>query len=886
MPRHYKPKEGVKKRIPVNKDKLKIAVSAVLAGGTLKGTAKKYGIPLMTLKRYSRRQRDASEEIQYQPNYRQSQIFAEAEEKDLAKYLETASKLYHGLTPKNVRMLAYQFAKRNDKKIPDNWVVKEEASYDWFWGFMKRHNELSLRKPEATSLSRATSFNRHNVGTFFGNLKSLMGRFQFPPQQIYNVDETGINTVHKPKKIVACRGLKQVSKVTSAERGELVTVCSAINAIGNHLPPFMIFPRKNWQTRMLDNAPPGTNGVANPSGWMTVATFLEFMKHFQKHVRSSKENPALIIFDNHESHISVDSVQYAKDHGIHLLTIPPHTSQKLQPLDRIIIACLKSHYDRACDDWMTAHPARPITIYDISGLLGRAYPMAMTPRNVTKSFEVTGIYPLNSDIFTDDEFLSSYVTNRPEQDQPEETLTDAEDMIIDTLQPCTRQSEPALLEAPCDITTEQSPADKNSLVLVNREREKSPSLIEPRTHAKITLECSRVEESPLSVVTREREPETRQKEPESNVPAESSLANQRSIAIVHRSTTTNFPTLAEQCIRVINNNKILTAKLSKVSSEKISPTVTTFFQVDLLQPSYTNVTTSAFATTTACIGTTHLPSSTISTGTSIVTDPRSDDNLANFNKRSYATTATVTSASAHSNVLVSASPKISRLGEKKLATYLSPEMIRPHPKAGARKTIKKGRKKGATKILTDTPEKEAIEKEHREREEKKRKQLANKIKRNLGKEKTKVTSKSKVKRKEHEETSSDEESLRIPPSPESDAYDVEDDLDEKSESEEEDDGNYDNVHEGDWIVVNLTSEKNLVHRYVGQVIKEHLASLDVKFAKKVTEKKFKWPVKNDISLIGKYQVVKKLPPPQFKSSSRRVGSFEFPKSLKQFKIEK
>ncbi|KAL0830140.1 hypothetical protein ABMA28_003597 [Loxostege sticticalis] len=765
MPQQYKPKEGVKKRIPVNKDKLKIAVSAVLAGGTLKGTAKKY----------------------------------EAEEKDLAKYLETASKLYHGLTPKNVRMLAYQFAKRNDKKIPDNWVVKEEASYDWFWGFMKRHNELSLRKPEATSLSRATSFNRHNVGTFFGNLKSLMDRFQFPPQQIYNVDET------------ACRGLKQVSKVTSAERGELVTVCSAINAIGNHLPPFMIFPRKNWQTRMLDNAPPGTNGVANPSGWMTVATFLEFMKHFQKHVRSSKENPALIIFDNHESHITVDSVQYAKDHGIHLLTTPPHTSQKLQPLDRIIFACLKSHYDRACDNWMTAHPARPITIYDISGLLGRAYPMAMTPRNVTKSFEVTGIYPLNSDIFTDDEFLSSYVTNRPEQDQPEETLTDAEDMIIDTLQPCTRQSEPALLEAPCDITTEQSPADKNSLVLVNREREKSPSLIEPRTHAKITLECSRVEESPLSVVTREREPETRQKEPESNVPAKSSLANQRSIAIVHRSTTTNFPTLAEQCIRVINNNKILTAKLSKVSSEKISPTVTTSFQVDLLQPSYTNVTTTAFATTTACVGTTHLPSSTISTGTSIVTDPRSDDNLANFNKRSYATTATVTSASAHSNVLVSASPKISQLGEKKLATYLSPEMIRPHPKAGARKTIKKGRKKGATKILTDTPEKEAIEKEHREREEKKRKQLANKIKRNLGKEKTKVTSKSKVKRKEHEETSSDEESLRIPPSPESDAYDVEDELDEKSESEEEDDGNYDNVHEGDWIVVNLTSEKNLVH---------------------------------------------------------------------------
>lgn len=244
MPRRYKSKEGVKKRVPVNKDQLKIAVAAVLAGGTLKGTSRQYGIPLMTLKRYSRRQKEESVEIQYEPNYRKSQIFTEEEEKDLAKYLETASKLYHGLTPKNVRMLAYQFGKKNNKKIPYGWQVKEEATYDWFWGFMNRHKELSLRKPEATSLSRATSFNRHNVGTFFGNFKILMDRFQFPSQQIYNIDETGITTVHKPKKIIACRGLKQVSKVTSAERGELVTVCAAINAIGNHLPPFIIFPRK------------------------------------------------------------------------------------------------------------------------------------------------------------------------------------------------------------------------------------------------------------------------------------------------------------------------------------------------------------------------------------------------------------------------------------------------------------------------------------------------------------------------------------------------------------------------------------------------------------------------------------------------------------------
>lgn len=54
----------------------------------------------------------------------------------------------------------------------------------------------------------------------------------------------------------------------------------------------------------------------------------------------------------------------------------------------------------------------------------------------------------------------------------------------------------------------------------------------------------------------------------------------------------------------------------------------------------------------------------------------------------------------------------------------------------------------------------------------------------------------------------------------------------------------------------------------------------------MNDKKFKWPEKIDISLIGKYQVVKRLPSPQFKSSSKRIGAFEFPKSLRQFKNEK
>lgn len=79
-----------------------------------------------------------------------------------------------------------------------------------------------------------------------------MSKHNFTIKQIYTCDETGLSTVHKPPKVIAPSGQKQIGKITSAERGLLVTMCATTCANGTYIPPFFIFPQKHIKAHMLN----------------------------------------------------------------------------------------------------------------------------------------------------------------------------------------------------------------------------------------------------------------------------------------------------------------------------------------------------------------------------------------------------------------------------------------------------------------------------------------------------------------------------------------------------------------------------------------------------------------------------------------------------------
>ena len=63
------------------------------------------------------------------------------------------------------------------------------------------------------------------------------------------------------------------------------------------------------------------------------------------------------------------------------------------------------------DKWHLNNPGKGTTIYDLPALAAIAYTNAVTPSNIQAGFKSTGIYPFNSQIFSDSDFLPGYVTD-------------------------------------------------------------------------------------------------------------------------------------------------------------------------------------------------------------------------------------------------------------------------------------------------------------------------------------------------------------------------------------------------------------------------------------------------------------------------------------------
>lgn len=199
-----------------------------------------------------------------------------------------------------------------------------------------------------------------------------------------------------------------------------------MSATGHYIPPMLIFPRARLTESLKTGAPPETLFSCNGSGWMSMADFNMWFDHFLEHTRPTAASPVLLILDGHVTHTkNIAFLEKAQQNHVTVVSLPPHCSHRMQPLDVSFMAPLKSNFSKAIEAFLKRNPGKVVTVNDVSALFGEAYLKTTTVPVAQSGFKATGIVPFNRFIFTAADFAPSDVTDAPEE--VEQTEQPAED---------------------------------------------------------------------------------------------------------------------------------------------------------------------------------------------------------------------------------------------------------------------------------------------------------------------------------------------------------------------------------------------------------------------------------------------------------------------------
>ncbi|KAJ8305255.1 hypothetical protein KUTeg_015800 [Tegillarca granosa] len=213
-------------------------------------------------------------------------------------------------------------------------------SHKWFRNFYKRHSKLKEGQAETQDRGRSRMANIRVMDQYFTLLKETLDRLNLKPSQIFNCDETGWSGKEKSRqKVTGIKGQHSYQQACFTPTHITANLC--ICADGRILPTFLIFESGLPHTAYTDGVPESLMFGYFASGYMDHCLFQSWFEYvFIPYCGSAR--PVLLIMDNNDSHITLDTINIAFKNQIELLCLPPHTTHILQPQDVHINGPLKA----------------------------------------------------------------------------------------------------------------------------------------------------------------------------------------------------------------------------------------------------------------------------------------------------------------------------------------------------------------------------------------------------------------------------------------------------------------------------------------------------------------------------------------------------------------
>jgi hypothetical protein len=156
------------------------------------------------------------------------QNLAPAQEEVLVEWIKVMGRRGVPFTQRALQDFAEDICRR---PIGDSWPKR----------FLARHPELKVKWTTSLESCRAQALNPTVVGEYFSLLRETMEEYQIKPENIYNMDEKGVQlSIGSRVAALVDRDQKSAYQLEDGNR-ELITIIETICADGTALQPSVIF---------------------------------------------------------------------------------------------------------------------------------------------------------------------------------------------------------------------------------------------------------------------------------------------------------------------------------------------------------------------------------------------------------------------------------------------------------------------------------------------------------------------------------------------------------------------------------------------------------------------------------------------------------------------
>lgn len=293
----------------------------------------------------------------------------------------------------HLRHFATEILHRKDPHSPPLGV-------NWHQQLLSRHPEVHRVMARGLDRTRAATMQHpETLREYFELYRSLKEQYNIADQDTYNMDEKGflMGTIQQEKVIIPVQ--QREAFLRQDGNREWVSVIETISADGCCLPSYIIFKAINQQKSWFEalEATHIEGAIAtSPKGWTgNELGLLWLTKHFDIHTSKRQQGEyRMLILDGHESHCTLEFIEFCVERKIILLVLPPHTTHLLQPLDVAIFQPLAKFYSREISEH-----SRTIHCWlkkeDFIMYYGIARENAIDDHNIMDAWKATGLIPFD-----------------------------------------------------------------------------------------------------------------------------------------------------------------------------------------------------------------------------------------------------------------------------------------------------------------------------------------------------------------------------------------------------------------------------------------------------------------------------------------------------------